>query len=87
MLSHTVFCGIDRLGIFPFSYEEKESPMRAYWWQNGLHIEPESEEDYPRIHALMEIFETVQTGHKESLNTQPIVTGSDQTPSNSLGVS
>ena len=61
--------------------------MRIYWWQNGLHIEPESKEDYPRLQALMKIFETAKVGHVEPINPHPGPCGRDEEQSDAVRVS
>jgi len=46
--------------------------MRLKWWQHGLHLEPESQEDYDKlkvIHEMLERLSQCPTGAPPAANT------------------
>ena len=38
--------------------------MRIYWWQGGVHIEPESDEDCEFLVEGMKVLQFLKTGRK-----------------------
>ena len=46
--------------------------MKSYWWQGGVHIEPESAEDLEILCKFTEFLDVVQVGH--SFESSPIGT-------------
>ncbi len=47
--------------------------MRVYWWQGGLHIESENDEESECLKAVMALLEsgTVKVGHPPRKPTGP----------------
>ena len=37
--------------------------MRIYWWQAGLHMQPESKEDHEALVSYYHMLERVKLGH------------------------
>jgi hypothetical protein len=52
------------------SWEKGEKQMKVFWWQAGLHFEPESEEDSSALSVLAMSLNLVQV--TEQINTSPI---------------
>ena len=52
--------------------------MRFFFWQGGLHIEPESEADRQLLTATMEFLKGVKIGHGIGSSMVPGVQGRDQ---------
>lgn len=43
--------------------------MRIYWWNGGLHMEPETKGDNEHLKGLLRIFETAKVGIEEPTGT------------------
>jgi len=52
--------------------------MRIYWWQGGLHLHPESEEDREALNNLCEAFPALAAGRLERLMGRDIVESRDE---------
>lgn len=40
----------------------QEIPMKAFWWQGGVHIQPETTSELAALNGLMKTLEVVQAG-------------------------
>ena len=38
--------------------------MKAYWWQAGIHLEPESKEEREYLAGLLAVLDCVRVGHQ-----------------------
>ena len=52
--------------------------MKVYWWQAGLHFEPENEDDSMTLSNLAEFLKIIDIKH--SIPASPVANQSDQNP-------
>jgi hypothetical protein len=58
------------IAIYAANGSIKEKSMKVYWWQAGLHFEPENESDSTALLVLSESLKLVQ--QTEQVDTGPI---------------